>query len=487
MRLLLRLLLLALLLLVGVLYWNTSQFSSRQLTDVPAAPDLAISDSVAVRLSQAVQFRTVSYQDESLTDTTQYDAFVAFLEKAYPNVHAKLERERFNHYSLLYKWQGSDPSLKPILLMGHYDVVPVIQGTEKMWKKPPFGGLIEDGFVYGRGTLDDKSTVIGLLEAVELMLKSGYAPTRSIYLSFGHDEEVSGHRGGRTIARALEQRGLQFEMILDEGGVIKTDGIAGKEGSIALIGVAEKGYMSVELLSMGEGGHSSMPPTKTSIGMLATALDQIQKSPFPSGLSGTVGLMLDYIGPEMPFLQKMAIANRWLFSPVLVNAFASTPSGAASTHTTIAPTILRAGIKDNVLPIDASATINFRILPGDSIKGVLDHLTRTINNPDITVSAIEEYSVEPSPVSPPEAEAFGKLHRTIKSCYPEVLVSPYLVLGATDARHFRNLSPNIYRFTPYQLNEEDLKRPHGTNERISVKSFQEMVRFYATLIQNTSK
>ncbi|WP_247234354.1 M20 family peptidase [Telluribacter sp. SYSU D00476] len=478
---------LALLLVISVLLWNTYTFESKQLKDVPPAPPIAVSDSAINHLSRSIQFRTVSYQDASLTDSTQFQAFLSFLAATYPQIHAKLTLERINDFGLLYQWKGSNTGLKPMLLMGHYDVVPVIQGTERMWKKPPFKGVIEDGFVYGRGTLDDKSTVIGVLEAVEYLLSTGYTPTRTVYLAFGHDEEINGNQGGRAIASTLEKRGVQLELVLDEGGTIKTDGVAGLKAPVALVGIAEKGYTSLELTARGEGGHSSMPPQKTSINVLASALNKLQQHPFKSSLKGTVGKMLEYLGPEMPFGQKLAIANRWLLEPVLISIFTDTNAGAASIQTTIAPTILKAGIKDNVLPIDATAIINFRILPGDSVKGVLEHVRQAIDDPEVSVRTLGEFDTEPSPVSSPDAEAFQLLHRTIRSCYPDVVVTPYLVVGATDARYFRNVSNNVYRFTPYQLNDQDLERVHGTNERIEATTFKEMIRFYATLIRNVAK
>ncbi|MPR32205.1 M20 family peptidase [Salmonirosea aquatica] len=487
MRNFLKILGLALVILIVVLLWNTFRFESKQLTNVPPAPPIAIPDSALLRLSQAVQYRTISYQDSALTDTTQFKAFITFLERSFPMVHKQMTREQINDYALLFQLKGSNPSLKPMLMMGHYDVVPVVEGTEKMWKSAPFAGLVQDGFVYGRGTLDDKSTVLGLLEAMEILLRQSFQPSRTIYFSFGHDEEVSGRKGGQALARTLERRGIQLEMVIDEGGTIKTDGVAGLTQPVALIGTAEKGYTSVALTAHGEGGHSSMPPPKTSIGMLASALDNLQKAPFKSSLGGTVGEMLRYLGPEMPFAQKLAVANQWLLAPVLINSFSVTNSGAASTHTTIAPTILKAGIKDNVLPIDATAIVNFRILPGDSVQGVVNHVKNAIANPDIEVESLREFDSEPSPVSSPEAPPFQILSRTIKSCYPNVLITPYLVLGATDARYYRSLSPNIYRFTPYQLDEEDLKRPHGTNERIRTDTYKEMIRFYVTLLKNAAQ
>jgi carboxypeptidase PM20D1 len=478
---------LGLLVLLAILLWNTFRFPSRQLTDVAPAPALNVSDSAISHLSRAIQFRTVSYQDPTLTDTTQFDAFLAFLESTYPLVHRHLRPERINGYGLLYHWPGTDSTLLPLLLMGHYDVVPVIQGTERMWKKGAFSGTTEDGFVYGRGTLDDKSTVIGVLESVEYLLKNGYAPARPVYLSFGHDEEASGRRGGQAIAAHLLQKGVRLEMVLDEGGTIKTDGVAGLNSPVALVGVAEKGYTSLEITATAEGGHSSMPPAETSIGLLATALDRLQSNPFPSSLGGTVGEMLRYLGPEMAFWDRLAVANSWLLGPLVISSFSKTNAGAASVHTTTAPTILRAGIKDNVLPGDATAIVNFRILPGDSVQGVLSFVQKVIDHPAVSVRTLGEFDTNPSPVSSPEATPFKVLQRTIQSCYPGTLVSPYLVVGATDSRYFRNLSDNVYRFTPYQLNDEDLKRMHGTNERIQTGTFKEMIRFYVMLIQNMTR
>lgn len=424
MRIFFKILGIVLALLIAVLFWNTFNFKSKQLTDIPPAPAIVVGDSAALHLSRAIQFKTISNQDPTLIDSTQFTAFVSYLEQTFPLVHAQIKLERINDFALLFEWKGSDASMKPILMMGHYDVVPVIGGTEKLWKKEPFSGLVQDGFVYGRGTLDDKSTVMGLLEAAEYLLNKNFQPKRTIYFSFGHDEEVGGRRGGQALAQTLEQRGVQLEMVIDEGGTIKTDGVAGLDKTVALIGIAEKGYTSIQLTARGQGGHSSMPPTKTSIGLLATALDRLQNTPFISSLGGTVGEMLNYLGPEMPFGQKLAVANKWLLESVLIKSFGGTNSGAASTHTTIAPTILRAGVKDNVLPIDATAIVNFRILPGDSVKGVLDHVRSAIDLPEIELKSLTDSDAEPSPVSSPEAAPFKLLSRTIVSCYLGTLVTP---------------------------------------------------------------
>jgi carboxypeptidase PM20D1 len=476
-------------LLLGVLsiflFFNTYKLKSKQLEGVAPAPQLTLSDTVINHLAQAIRFRTVSNMDITQIDSAQFEQFIAYIAKAFPLTHSKLSFERINSFSLLYKWEGKNPALKPAMLMGHYDVVPVIQGTEKLWQHKPFDGEIVDGYLYGRGAMDDKTTVMGVLEAVELLLQQGFQPERSFYLSFGHDEEVSGVQGARKTSALLESRKVELEYVIDEGGMIKSDGVAGITKPIAFVGIAEKGYTTLILTSTGEGGHSSMPPPQTSIGMLAEAIDKLQKNPFPASINGAVGHMQDYLAPEMPFLNKLAMANRWLFKPLIINSLAKSNSGNASVRTTTAPTIVDAGVKDNVLPIDAMAKINFRILPGDSVQGVINYVKKVINNEKITVESITTFDSNPSPVSDTASYGFRLIHSTIKKCFPDVIVSPNLVVGATDSRFYKNLTPNIFRFMPIRIGDEDLKRVHGTNERISVSDFKNVVRFYMELVKGS--
>ncbi|GAA4408624.1 M20 family peptidase [Nibrella viscosa] len=485
MKRLLRLLLSALLVLIVVLLVRTILFTSKQPANVSPAAAVPVSDSAVARLAQALRLRTVSYADYSLVDTTQFDQFIRFLERSYPLVHSRLKRETFNQYGLLYLWPGRNPALKPVLLMGHYDVVPVIQGTERMWKRPPFAGLVENGYIYGRGTLDDKTTVLGILEATEFLLQSGFQPERTIYLAFGQDEEASGNRGARTIAQALRSRNLTFEYVLDEGGTIKTDGMPGLIRPVALIGIAEKGYVSLELSAVGKGGHSSMPPPRTSIGLVAEAVATLEKNPFPARLDAGANHLFSYVGPEMSFGQRLVFANRWLFGPVIKQILAKGNSSNAMIRTTTAPTIFQAGVKDNVLPIEAKATINFRILPGETPATVANRVREVINNEEVTVTELGVFSSNPSPVSDPRAPAFQRLSQTIKSVFPDVIVTPYLVVGATDSRFFTGLSPNVYRFLPTRMNDEEIKSVHGTNERIPISDYKQIIRFYATLLKNS--
>jgi carboxypeptidase PM20D1 len=272
---------------------------------------------------------------------------------------------------------------------------------------------------------------------------------------------------------------------MDEGGSIQVDAISDIPKPIAFVGVAEKGYTTLTLTAVGDGGHSSMPPPQTSIGELATAIDRLQKHPFPARLEGAVGYLQDYLAPEMPLGTKMAMANRWLLKSTIISMLAQSNPGNASVRTTIAPTILEAGVKDNVLPIEAVAKVNFRILPGDSVSGVIAHVKKAIDNDRIAVESNPKFDTNPSPVSDTATLGFRLIHRSIKRCFPDVLVAPYLVLGATDSRFFSQVSPNVYRFMPVRMNDEDLKRPHGTNERISTADFKNVVRFYVELIQGS--
>ena len=471
-------------LLIVVLLVNTLRFTSRQLSNVPAAPAVAVSDSAVTRLAEAIRYRTVSFTDYALTDTTQFDQFLQFLRRTYPLVHCRMTFETVNNYGLVYELKGKNPALKPMLLMGHYDVVPVIQGTQRMWKRPPFAGLVEGGYIYGRGTLDNKSTVMGVLEATETLLKTGFQPNRTLLLAFGQDEETLGLRGGKAIAEQLARRNTELEYVMDEGGTVKTDGVTGLTRPIALVGISEKGYVSLQLTAVADGGHSSMPPKQTSIGMLAEAISRLEKAPFPARLDAGASQLFGYIGPEMGFGQKLIFANTWLFAPLIERMMSQSNSGGAMLHTTIAPTIFQAGVKDNVLPIDASATINFRILPGETVQTVTEHVRKAIANDRIQIKPLANQS-NPSPLSDTESSSFLLLNRTIRSIFPDAIVSPYLVLGGTDSRHYQRLCRNVYRFVPNRMNEEDTKRMHGTNERISTADYQNMIRFYVTLIRNS--
>ena len=388
--------------------------------------------------------------------------------------------------ALLFTWSGSDSSLNPIVLMGHMDVVPVEAGTESQWKHAPFSGDIAEGFVWGRGALDDKSTVLAILEASEALIESGFRPRRTILLAFGADEEGGGARGAKEIAALLQTRGVRPVFVLDEGGAVVKGVAPDVARPLALIGIAEKGYVTVKLTAKSEGGHSSMPPRQTAAGILARAITRLEENPMPRGIRGATAELLDVMGREMSPMKRVVFANRWLFDPLILSQLASSPRTAATVRTTTAVTMLSGSPKDNVLASSATAHVNFRILPGDSAKGILAHIAKVVDDDRVTAEA-QAPIVEASPVSPSRGEAWDIIERSVRQAYPDAAVAPYLVVGATDSRYFRDLTPNVYRFAAMRLESSGLASVHGTNERAPVAAYEEGIRFLANLIQNSSR
>jgi len=452
----------------------------------PVSIDLDL-DAVTRRFAAALRYPTISNQDRSDIDTGAFLGLHDYLQQTYPTLHSVLTRETVNDLSLLYTWEGSDPDLDPVVLMGHIDVVPVIPGTESDWLQPPFGGVVTGGEIWGRGALDDKSSVMALMEAVEYLTQRGFQPRRTIYLAFGHDEEVGGPDGAANIAAALAARNAEpYAFVLDEGGAIADGMLPGLNGPVAIVGVAEKGFVSLELKVQGEGGHSSTPPDHTNIGILAAAITRLENHQFPARLNGAAAAMFEYLGPEMDFLPRMAFANLWLTRPVITRVLLSDHTSASMVRTTTAATIIDGGVKDNVLPINATAVVNHRILPGETIQSVIQRDIDTIDDDRVQVRDISA-GADPSPISDAASPPFQLLGRTLRqvSADENILIAPYLVMGGTDAKYYSGRSANVYRFLPVQVGAEGLKLVHGTNERLSVESLGLAVRYMIQLIRNT--
>lgn len=474
-----------LLLLAAAVAVNTLRRGSRQIV-VPAAPPIAVDEAgVAGRLAGAVRFKTVSSQDDAQLNADEFRKLHAYLEQRFPRVHATLERERIAGLSLLYRWRGSDPNALPILLMAHQDVVPIASGTEPGWSEAPFSGAIKDGFVWGRGAWDDKGNLIAQLEAIEMLIASGFAPRRTVYLAYGADEEVGGLRGAVEIAKTLKERNVRFEFVLDEGLLI-TEGIMnGLREPVALIGVAEKGILSLRLEADGTPGHSSMPGAASGnvIALMSGALLRVQQQPMPARLSGVARAMFETVAPGMGGFSRVALSNLWLFGPVVRAQLEKSPGTDAMLRTTTALTMFHAGNQENVIPGHAEAALNFRLLPGDTIDAVRKHVETAIADDRIRLS-VAPFSVEASRVSDPQSASYRMIERTVRSCFPDVIVAPGLMVGGTDSRHFGALSDHIYRFSPVRATADDLKRFHGTDERISIANLAELVRFYVQLVRN---
>lgn len=482
----------ALLLLAAVLGVNTLRKGTRQL-DVPALAPLAVDEAgAAARLGEAVRLRTVSSRDDANLNADQFRQLHSLLQTRFPKAHAVLKRELIGDLSLLYTWEGSNPKAQPILLLAHQDVVPIAPGTEGDWQVPPFSGETKDGFVWGRGSWDDKGNLMSQMEAVEMLVASGYKPERTVYLAFGADEEVEGARGAAKIAAVLKERKVRLDFVIDEGLLVLDGVLPGLSKPAALIGVAEKGYLSVVLKMVATPGHSSMPPKKgtSAIAMMSAALKRLDDEQLPGGLRGVAGEMFDTIAPEMGGFSRLALSNLWLFGPVVQKQLEASASTNAMLRTTTALTIVNAGNKENVLPGRAEATVNFRIMPGDTKEQVMDHVrkqvTQAVGSEKFELFALPG-AVNSSKVAPTDSAQYRLLNKTVREVFPGVLVAPGLMVAATDSIHYGEISDHIFKFSPVRANAEDLKRFHGTNERLSVANYAEAIRFYHRLISEGAK
>ncbi|MES2975276.1 MAG: M20 family peptidase [Pseudomonadota bacterium] len=470
--------------LVAVVFANTLRTESRQL-QVTAVQKAAVdTPAAAQRLAGAIPFKTIASADDPEAGNAEFFKLHAYLEKTFPKTHAALQREVIGGKSLLYTWKGTDPRARPIALMAHQDVVPIAPGTEKEWKVDPFAGEVKDGFIWGRGTWDNKGNLFAQMEAVEMLLTAGFAPSRTIYLVMGHDEEVSGLRGAKAMADTLKQRGVQLEWLLDEGLLI-TDGILPVDKPAALIGVAEKGYATYQLSVDAAAGHSSMPPARTSIGIMSRALARLEDKQRPAELAGVGREMFETLAPEVTGPSRFLLSNMWLFKPLLEWQLQKAASTNAMLRSTTALTIVNAGNKENVIPGHSEASVNYRILPGETTDIIERHVKSAVGD-DAVVVKPRPGNVDPSPVSSTDSAGYRTINRTIREIFPPAIVLPGLMLGGTDSRHFVGVSDAIFRFSPVRAKSEDLQMLHGTNERMSLANYAEMIQFYNQLLRNTS-
>jgi carboxypeptidase PM20D1 len=448
------------------------------------APPIAIDvDRAAQRLAEAIRFRTVSHQDPQDNDWAEWDRLHAWMQATYPAVHAAMTREVVAGHTLVYTWPGTDPALPAIVLMAHHDVVPVTPGTEQDWRHPPFDGVVAGGAVWGRGAIDDKGSLIGLFEGLEALAADGFVPRRTVIVVSGHDEEAGG-QGAAAAAQLLQERGVRAQFVLDEGlAVISDFPLLGRP--VALIGVAEKGYATLRVTAPAKGGHSSAPPAETGVEVLARAVLAITGEPFPLRFDGPGGDMVRALAPDAPLLVRMAVANEWLFRPLLIRQIAATPAGAATLHTTIAPTMLRGSPKENVLPQDATAWINYRIAPGTTADEVMQRAAEATRGLGVQL-AWEGPAYDPSPVSSATAPAY-RVIAELASGDERFPVAPGLVTATTDSRHMAGLADDIYRFQPIVASIGELQMIHGTNEHMTRDNLRRTAAFYARLVATLAR
>lgn len=450
--------------------------------DIPDAGAYEIDvEAAAARLGEAIRFRTVS-RTEATDDRSPFLRFHEWMVERYPAFHATARREFIGELSLLYTWEGADPGQPPILLLAHQDVVPVPDDTRESWQVDPFGGEIKDGAVWGRGAIDDKGSLVALLEAVEHLARAGRRPTRTIMLAFGHDEEIGGDEGAQAIAAELAARGVRAWFVLDEGlAALDRHPLTGAPAS--MIGIAERGSGTLRVHAVGQPGHSSMPPPETAVSLVAEAVDRIHAMPIERALEGGPALgMMRALAPELTLTTRMAVANEWLFAPLLRDRLAGNPPAQALLGTTIAPTVITGGVRENVLPAEATALVNIRIHPRDDAADLLRRARQAVADME---GVSVEWAGEPrdaSPISSATSSSYALIAALAQAALPDAPVAPGLVLAGTDSRHYAGVAENVYRFQPLLFTPEDLERPHGLNERLSVENLDRMIRFYIALI-----
>lgn len=461
--------------LVAVLGIRTMMYKPAPVAEAePFVFDTDVDRAVA-NLSRAVQFET----DSTDMFRSDFRDYLNWLAETYPQTHAALELTELRPVTPLFKWEGKNPELQPILLAAHYDVVPI--ASPDQWTREPYGGEVDDEFVWGRGTLDNKGAMITILTVVEQLLEDGFVPERTIYLSFGGDEETGG-RGARAVAKHLNDAGIQLAWALDEGSFVLQDVIPGLAVPVASINLSEKGYVTLQLVATSDGGHSSMPPRDTAVGKLAGAVYRLQQNPVPGGLTGISAEFFDALGRHFTLDKRVIFANRWLFNPVLESILSGAPSTDAMLRTTTAPTMLQGSPKDNILPTRAVATINFRIHPRDTVDSIVAHVREVIEDESIEIVVNREFASPASPVSDSSGPGYVAIEESIREAFGPIATVPGLTIAATDARHYAKAADAAYRINPFQITGDDLTRFHGIDERLSIENFRAGLNFYAALI-----
>lgn len=478
---------------------NMEDFTSKQMKGIEQITIDVDLDGAVQRLSKAVTYKTISNQDRDDFDTEAFSSYHNFLEESYPEVHKTLKKELHGDprpFSLLYTWEGKDPTLQPALFYAHIDVVPVPEDSRDQWKEDPFAGTVQDGYIWGRGSLDDKNQVHAILEAAEMKIKEGWQPSRTIYFVFGQDEEVGGAEGAKKVADVLEERGIErFAYVMDESAPLTPGIFPGIEENTALIGIAQKGFISLELAINGVGGHSSMPPEESNIGILAEAITKLEKAQFPYKIHPAVRQQYLYMGPELdeenqPLYAAVAFGKDGEMTEMeqkFIETMSTNEVTRAMLHTTIATTMFNAGVKDNVLPPSATAVVNFRPMPGDTPEVIIAHVKKAINDDRITIRDISA-STPATNIADASGPGYKMLEKTIRQIWGnDLIVSPFFVVGGSDSKHFqaRDFAPDVYTMTAIQLeNTEEFKGFHGVNERILVKEYEKSIGFFYQIFDN---
>lgn len=496
--------------LVAILLIKTYTYPfKKNNTSVTAEIKWVKNDSAIQRLSGGIKVPTVSGGDLDVFNYAPFDQFKEYLKKSYPLVYQNTENYEVNKYGLVFRLKGNKSDLEPILFLSHMDVVPpgeadvknneenIFRPNDKAlpavtkvaedWDYGPFSGAVANGRIYGRGAIDMKGMLFSLMESLTNMIKSGTVPQRDIYLALGFDEEVGGRKGAKQIAKFFKEKGLKFDAVYDEGGLILEKGsIKGIDSDVAVVGCAEKGFLSAKIRVKGLGGHSSMPPMQSAIGKAAVIMQRLEEDQMKPKITPLIKEFFDNIGGTMPFVNRLAISNQWLLKSVLLSQLAKNNSTNALIRSTTALTMMKGSDGTNVLSPEVEFVVNFRLLSGDSVKDIREHIKKATKGFDVEVEEIDN-TREASAVSPTNVKAYQLIQQGIKQIYPNAVTTPYLTMAGTDAYKYQIVSKNIYRFMPIKITDAEKQSIHSTNEYISIENYMKMILYFEYIMRNYDK
>jgi len=496
--------------LIIIVLIKTFTYSFKKVnTSVSSGWKMIKDDSAIQRLSGGLKIPSVSSGEMGKFDYSTFDTIKEYLKISYPLIYEYAEYTEVNKYGLVFKLKGSNPSLDPILFLSHTDVVPPgeadvkdksenvfrpddrplppVSGVAKDWDFGPFSGAVANGRIYGRGSIDMKGMLFSLMESMNNLIKNRHVPQRDIYLAFGFDEEVGGQQGAAKIAEYFKSKNIKFEAVYDEGGLILEKGsVTGIHSDVAVIGCAEKGFLSVKIKVKGLGGHASMPPMKSAVGKAAVIMQRLEYNQMKPMITPLINEFFTNIGGSMSFVNRMGISNQWLLKPVLLSQLTKNNSTNALVRTTTALTMMKGSDAPNVLSPEVEFIVNFRLLPGDTVNDVKKHIAEATKGFEVEIEDIDQVK-EASAVSPTHTKAFRLIEAAIKEIHPTAVATPYLTVGATDAYKYQIVSKDIYRFMPIKINDAEKQSIHSTNEYLSIENYMKMIHYFEFMMTNYDK